>query len=248
MTILLCGSWTLLTVLGIFVTWNSVRYPLEMSSPPACSGVLVNYTALELKHLNDRSESHLTPSTYSRCVELGIIRRLRYVHRGSRSSYPASTANSRQIPVVLSTKRYVPSREKLQRGVNFDSLRLIPKTSLHKSSLLGENMTPLKMALINTRSVTNKTFLLNDFFSSNNLDFLFITETWLTPDDRTSLSELCPTNCKYLSCPRTFSRGGGVAVIFRNLFSCKPLSIDSYSSFEALVCKVDLPKPVLFVP
>ncbi len=39
------------------------------------------------------------------------------------------------------------------------------------------------MALLNARSVLKNFFLLNDFFLSNNLDFLFITETWLMADD-----------------------------------------------------------------
>ncbi|KAJ8401996.1 hypothetical protein AAFF_G00372310 [Aldrovandia affinis] len=37
----------------------------------------------------------------------------------------------------------------------------------------------LRMALLNTRSLANKTFLLNDFFTSRDLDFMFLTETWL---------------------------------------------------------------------
>ncbi|RXN13078.1 RNA-directed DNA polymerase from mobile element jockey-like protein [Labeo rohita] len=37
----------------------------------------------------------------------------------------------------------------------------------------------LRFALINVRSVANKTFILNDFFASRELDFMFMTETWL---------------------------------------------------------------------
>ncbi len=36
---------------------------------------------------------------------------------------------------------------------------------------------PPNMVLINAHSVVNKTFLLNDLFSSQNLDFMFITES-----------------------------------------------------------------------
>ncbi len=245
MTMFLFDGWTLLTVLGVFAIWNSVRHPFDMSSPPTCSRGLVNFSASELKHLNCQPGSRLMPSTYLRYVELGILRRSRYVHWGSRSSCPVSSANPGSIPVVWSTKRHASCRNQSQCGVSLDSLRSLSKTALYDSSLLGKNVMPLKMALINARSITNKTFLLIDFFSSNNLDFLFVTETWLTPEDRASLSELCPTNSNYLSCPRTFSRGGGVAVIFKNVFSCRPLPIDAYSSFEALVCEVDLSEPLL---
>lgn len=37
---------------------------------------------------------------------------------------------------------------------------------------------PLRMALLNMRSVVNKTFILHDFFISQELDFMFMTETW----------------------------------------------------------------------
>lgn len=153
-----------MTVLGVFVIWNSVCYPFDMSSPPACSSMLVNYSASELKRLNCRPGFHLTPSTYLRCVQLGILRHSRYVHRGSRSSCPASTVNPGPIPVIWSTKRHASRRKQSQCGVNLDSLRSLSKTAFHDSSLLEKNVMPLKMTLINARSITNKTFLLNDFF------------------------------------------------------------------------------------
>ncbi|XP_060775657.1 multiple coagulation factor deficiency protein 2 homolog [Neoarius graeffei] len=37
----------------------------------------------------------------------------------------------------------------------------------------------LRMALLNTRSLVNKAFLLNDFFTSRDLDFMLLAETWL---------------------------------------------------------------------
>ena len=58
------------------------------------------------------------------------------------------------------------------------------------------------MALINTRSVCNKTFILRDFFVSHDLDFLFITETWMKLGNNMALTELCPTDCDFLSAPK----------------------------------------------
>lgn len=56
---------------------------------------------------------------------------------------------------------------------------------------------PPKMALINARSLVNKTFLLNDFYSSHNLDFMFITESWTKVGDLTPFSELVPADCTF---------------------------------------------------
>ncbi len=126
-------------MLGVFITWNSVRYPFEMSSPPACSSGLVNYSASELKRVNCRPGSRLTPSTYFmhlQCVELRILRRSRYIHRDPRSSCPASTVNPGSIPVIRSTKRHVSRRKQSQCGVNVNSLHFLSKTAFHDSSLL----------------------------------------------------------------------------------------------------------------
>ncbi len=63
---------------------------------------------------------------------------------------------------------------------------------LNRAALpLSEDHT-LRLALINARSLANKTFLLNDFFTSRELDFMFLTETWLQTGELIPLSELLP--------------------------------------------------------
>ncbi len=66
------------------------------------------------------------------------------------------------------------------------------------------------MALINVRSLVNKTFLLNYFFTTHSLDFMFITETWIKVGDRSPFSDLVPAGCTFFNLPRW---GGGLAVI-----------------------------------
>ncbi len=70
------------------------------------------------------------------------------------------------------------------------------------------------MALINAHSVVNKTFLLNYFYSSHNLDFLFITESWIKVGDLTPFSDLIPADCTFFNSPRLSGRGGGIVTIF----------------------------------
>ncbi len=53
--------------------------------------------------------------------------------------------------------------------------------SLRRTSQSTVDSLQIRMALINARSMVNQTFILNDFFTSRDLDFLFVTETWLTP-------------------------------------------------------------------
>lgn len=61
------------------------------------------------------------------------------------------------------------------RGVN---LRNIKSLKYVRQSQTQTVVSHVKMALVNARSVSNKTFILNDFFTSHELDFLFLTETW----------------------------------------------------------------------
>lgn len=75
---------------------------------------------------------------------------------------------------------------------------------------------------------------------------MFITETWFTENELSPFSELLPMNCGFFSRPRKSRKGGGIAVIFKNMFKCRLLSVDSYDSFETvLLCKVESPCSLL---
>lgn len=79
------------------------------------------------------------------------------------------------------------------------------------------------MALINARSLVNKTFLLNDFIMSAGLEVLFVTETWLKPGDLTPFSELLPHDYAFINTPSETKRGGGLTLISKKQ-SCMPVS------------------------
>lgn len=111
-------------------------------------------------------------------------------------------------------------------GVNLLNLR-----PLRRASKTAEKPPHIRMALVNARSLANKTFILNDFFCSHRLDFLCITETWLN-DEPSPFSELVPPNCGFFNSPRTTGRGGGLATVFNNKFYCRQLRSDPFSSFE----------------
>lgn len=57
-----------------------------------------------------------------------------------------------------------------------------------------------RMALLNARSVVNKTVIINDFFSLRELDLLFITESWITTGDLSPFSELLTPKCFFFIC------------------------------------------------
>lgn len=103
----------------------------------------------------------------------------------------------------------------------------------------------LPQSLINARSLSNKTFILNDFFTAHRLDFLLVTETWLNVGDFVPLVEVCPDDCHFLSTPRPSGRGGGLAAVFKNHFNCRLLYSDQFSSFEVQLIKVGTVNPLL---
>ncbi|KAK0142789.1 hypothetical protein N1851_019280 [Merluccius polli] len=106
--------------------------------------------------------------------------------------------------------------------------------------------TTLRMSLFNVRSLSNKTFILNDFISSENLDLMFLTETWLQGADCNQLVELCPPHYECFNQPRVSGRGGGLVCVYKKSFKCHLLHFNGFSSFEALTFKLAGSYPILF--
>ncbi len=155
------------------------------------------------------------------------------VHGWIISVVPTSAA---PLPVIRSPRFW-------RGGVCTDHLRSLPRAN---SSMDCLEYTPrLRMALINARLVVNKTFIINDFFSARHLDFLFLTETWLNTGDLSSFSELLPSNCLFFNSPRTTGRGGGLASIYKDMFSCRPVASNKYNSFELQLFALKLYEPLL---
>ncbi len=100
-----------------------------------------------------------------------------------------------------------------------------------------------KMALINTSSLVNKTFILNDF-TAQTLDCLCVTETWIKPGESCPLVEPLPQGCSFLNTPCLCGRDGGLVTVFKNTFPCGSLSTAQYSSFEVQLFQILLANPV----
>lgn len=98
--------------------------------------------------------------------------------------------------------------------------------SVHYRNLRALSCTPTTsrkngivcLALINTRCLT---FLLNEFFTSPELDFIFLTETWLCTGEFTPFLELIPPDCLFFSSSQTAGRGGGLATVLKSSFQCR---------------------------
>jgi len=104
------------------------------------------------------------------------------------------------IPIVGSDMEFSCQRSPRPRkgGVNHGNLRSLSYVTRTTSS-----PAPVRAALINARSLVNKTFFLNEFFSQHNLDFLFVTETWLNIGELSPFSELLLLDCTYFNSLRS---------------------------------------------
>ena len=98
----------------------------------------------------------------------------------------------------------------------------------------------LNFALLNARSVRNKTVEITEYIDAHKLDILCITETWLGLNDQIACGEITPEGYRLEHKPRTSRRGGGVGVIFRQSLKYKRQDADvpSYTSFEHMMALI----------
>lgn len=215
------------------------------------------YSSLGLHHLKPKVWPPLPISLYNHCVALGIARRPRYIHRSSHKHCTGLTTSVPSvdgctIPVVWSPSHRLYAKTRREGGninfVNHRSLEYVPLRALLEATTSSATVqSSVKMALVNARSLSNKTFIMNNFFSSHALDFLFVTETWQKPDDHSSLGELSPSDCSFYSSPGPNGPGGGLATIFKKSFKCRLLPVDAFSSFEPQLLHIDLNGPLICI-
>ena len=91
------------------------------------------------------------------------------------------------------------------------------------------------MALINARSVRNKTLTINEDIIEHEWDVLAITETWLKKTgDEADIAELTPPGYTFQHVAHASGRGGGVAIVHRNTFKTKILPKLLFTTIELL--------------
>lgn len=56
---------------------------------------------------------------------------------------------------------------------------------------------PLRIELLNAHAIVNKSFILDDLYTSKTLDFLILIETWQRTMDYGLLIELRPPDCPF---------------------------------------------------
>ncbi|KAF7650332.1 hypothetical protein LDENG_00127590, partial [Lucifuga dentata] len=106
---------------------------------------------------------------------------------------------------------------------------------------------PLNFALLNIRSLTNKSFYINDFISQYGLHMLFLTECWLSSTAAVTLIEASPPDYSFLFSARQGKKGGGIATVFSNMFTCTKCAFGDFSTFEYLAMVIRTQQHILTV-
>ena len=157
-------------------------------------------------------------------------------------SYHSPVPFTHPIPVLINNNQN-NKRSRQQTNnivqINRSNLITIPREPL---PTFRNSHRPASFCLLNARSVKSKSFVIKDFVVDNDIDILAITETWLQANfsAQITVNEICPTGFFLHHLPRTGSRGGGVALLYKKRFKLKKLSPDAtFNSFEFTDCLIN---------
>ena len=109
-----------------------------------------------------------------------------------------------------------------------------------------KSSTGTKCAVLNSRSINNKEDYIYELIVDNCLDFLALTETWCNENFTDSLGQITPPGYSVIHTHRP-TRGGGVALIFRDTYKAKRVKTGKYTNFENQTVSLSLGTTYLHV-
>ncbi len=126
-----------------------------------------------------------------------------YVHRSVRRIFNYQQSTSTVIPCIWSNNRpLVKSKPLLSDCRPPRSLVCIEKSDSNDNLTENTDVLQNHFAVLNCRSISDKGPYLNELIIDTNLDMIFFTETWQTPNDFMHLNLLTPKGYQHLSKPR----------------------------------------------
>ena len=134
------------------------------------------------------------------------------------------------IPVMINNRP--PCKQSCAKPC-FSTLENLVQIRISKPDLTSSS-DDFMFALLNIRSLSSKCWYVNDLISDFGLQFLFLTECWLSSTASATLIEACPPGYSFLFSAREEKRGGGIAAIFSNDFTCTKCSFGDFLTFEYL--------------
>ena len=112
--------------------------------------------------------------------------------------YSDRTVNLFSVSLPVLSVRRPSTRHRLRTQARNRCLMAIPLQSSVRHHALSQSV---RLALLNARSIANKSFILNELFTRKSLDFMFLTETWQRKGEFVHLNELFPAGCSVTGAP-----------------------------------------------
>ena len=119
--------------------------------------------------------------------------------------------------------------------------RNILTVQLNNTKTKSMSVSLIHCALINCRSVINKSTDLQVELVQNKIDICSLTETWIKEDDTTAEFQICPPGYKAISVPRSNKQGGGIAIVYKDFITIQRSNTYDYSTMECSDFAVSLP-------
>ncbi|CAL9705986.1 unnamed protein product [Knipowitschia caucasica] len=214
---------------------------------------MLQYTPSRLLELNN----HRYQLDTGILKHLGILRRPRYVHRGSGRWLKRQKSSGNTVPAVWSVTRFVAARTRHQNAVTMETTSAAPALQwTRRKQNPGVDFTVLrplprmarlqntKVELFNVQSLSNKACLIYDHIVEKDIDIMCLTETWQKPDVFSALNESCPPGYAYAERARTTGRGGGLAILHHSALKLTPIPLPNLTTFECLGLKGKYPLPI----
>ena len=228
-----CTSFPFSAVDAVFSSRHSVRYSREelLSFNNTASAAALDYCC---DSVTDPCVSDLSSSTN----DTSLCQRVY-----------AAGVHCRQLPCF-----HKPARKAHRGRRRKPRLRRSPSLPTKSKPPAVTTSSPVRVAMFNASSVGKavKRVEIAEFIRDTDLDFLFITETWLKETgDEGKFEELAPAGYLTKSFPRP-SRGGGIAVVYKRSlaahvsFSTQGLPFH-HPSFEIVHMKFAVPQSTIHV-
>ena len=170
--------------------------------------------------------------------------------------YAVNAANDRTVtentptpPASMSISVLIRQRSRklpLSGGPTYRGIANLTYIS-HKAHSPANSHQKLKLGLFNIRSLLNKASSVRDIICDEDLDIIFLTESWLGTDGAVPLAAACPPNFSYTQSARQGKKGGGLVNIFSDNLKFKTLTLGTYISFEHQATLLLNKSPVLMI-
>ena len=87
----------------------------------------------------------------------------------------------------------------------------------------------------------------------NDLNVCVLTETWIKEDNNLTVHQICSSGYKAISVPMKVRTGGGITVVYRNIYQVKTLTKHVFvnmepADFKVTICNRSIVLKVIYIP